>query len=595
VLEDRLALSGINVVSGDPNDWPMYNHDIRGTRWDSAETRLSPDNVGGLKVQWTFATKAVVAGTPAVVEDRIYAADASGTAYALRRDGSLIWSSQVAGPVTDSLLVTNRTVIFGDLAGFIYGLDVNTGAELWKVRPNPHPTASIFGSATMVGPFVAIGIASVEELVAGQIPGYKPSFRGSVVLLDPADGRVVWQTYTITDAENAAGAAGAGVWSTPTYDRASDTIYVTTGNNYTEATTGTSDAIIALDADNGQVRWINQFTKSDSWNFSFPPSDANADFDFGDSPQIYRVDGRKVVGAGQKSGFYHVVDAATGADINPNQIQVEQGSQLGGLFADSAVAHGVVFANTSHWPAGFLGGAPISGGLAAIAGDGKKELWKYTTPLPNISGVAVANDVVYFQSIDGNLYALDAKDGSLLARVATGGQSSGPAVSRGRIYLGTGDALHLVADLQHPGPGSIVALGLDDDPGSSEPCAEHLEADRRGSHGAKPVGPRGQSGHGLSAIGDVRAQEVLAGDIGLALGNSGRAADLVPSPADRTEPALPALSAVGVEPIFGARAVVDWGFPSGGSRHKSWDAVLDGLNLGEGLGPFGPDWPTTRG
>jgi polyvinyl alcohol dehydrogenase (cytochrome) len=454
---------GAFEVQNDPGDWVMYNHDPAGTRFNAAEKLLNTKNVADLKVQWKFPTKTVVAGTPAVADGRIYAADASGTVYALDPSGHLVWSTQVAGPVTDSQLVTHRQVIFGDLSGCIYGLDVATGAELWKIRPNPNPTAAIFSSPTWVGPYVAVGVASLEEVVAAN-PNYKPTFRGSVVLLDPATGQVIWQTYTISDSDSAAGASGAGVWSTPTYDPASNTLYVTTGNNYSEPTTTESDAFIALDAATGNVKWVNQRTKDDSWNFSFPDSKDHPDFDFGDSPQIYYMGGRKVVGAGQKSGFYHVVDAATGATIN--QIQVEHGGELSGLFADSAVANDVVFANTSDWPHGFQGGKPVSGSLVAIGSDGTpdglKELWHFTTPgSPNLSGVAVANGVVYFQStFDGNLYALDAKTGAVLAKVATGGQSSGPAVSHGHVYLGIGNAFALLADLQHPPPGAIMALGL---------------------------------------------------------------------------------------------------------------------------------------
>jgi polyvinyl alcohol dehydrogenase (cytochrome) len=468
----RIVNSTIDIgafeVQNDPGDWAMYNHDGLGSRDNAAEHFLSPTSVRGLKVQWAFPTKAVVAGTPTVADGRIYAADASGTVYALRPDGTLLWSSQVAGPVTGSILATHKELIFGDLAGNVYGLSEATGAELWKVHLDSNPTAGVFGSATPVGKYVAVGVASVEELVAGQIPGYKPSFRGSLVLLDPSDGHLVWQTYTVSGAESQQGASGAGIWSTPTYDPDSNTIYVTTGNNYSEPTTGQSDAIIAFDATTGQVKWVNQRTRDDSWNFQFPDSKDHPDFDFGDSPQVYWFNGRKVVGAGQKSGFYHVVDAATGVAIN--QIQVEEGGELSGLFADSAVADGVVFANTSNWPHGFQGGQPVSGSLVAIGGDGTrdglKELWHFTTPgSPNLSGVAVANGVVYFQSsLDGNLYALDARTGALLAKVATGGQESGPAVSHGHVYLGVGNAFALLGDLQHPPPGAIMALGLDNGP-----------------------------------------------------------------------------------------------------------------------------------
>jgi polyvinyl alcohol dehydrogenase (cytochrome) len=514
-LEDRLTPSGVNVVPGDPKDWPMYNHDPAGTRYNSAETHLRPDNVGGLHVLWSDPTVGAVAGTPAVVNNVVYAADSEGWVYAVSAGGTELWRHHVsvtpspilpfpAGlKVTTSLLVTNRTIVFGDLGGGVHGLDVNTGAELWSVRPDPHPGATIFGSATMVGNDVAIGISSIEELAAAITPGYVPTFRGSLVLLDPSDGHVIWQTYTISDADHTAGATGAAVWTTPAYDRGTNTIYFGTGNNYTDTVTGTSDALMAVDATDGHIKWVNQETKDDDWNFIYPFTDPDnpnnpPDFDFGDSPQVYRVDGRVVVGAGQKSGFYHVVDAATGAEIN--QFQAAPGGNLGGLFADSAVADGVAYANGSDWPNpfGHPFDPPLGGNLTAIKGDGSGQLWRAETPAPNVSGVAVANGVVYFQSRDGTLFALDAASGTTLAQVnvAIGagtspfyGQTSGPAVSRGQVYVGAGDILtSLFIPFLPAGPGAIIALGIDDGPGAAPANAatpgEHIlpfQADATGS------------------------------------------------------------------------------------------------------------------
>jgi hypothetical protein len=63
--------------------------------------------------------------------------------------------------------------------------------------------------------------------------------------------------------------------------------------------------------------------------------------------------------------------------------------------------------------------------------------------------------------LDGTLYALDAKTGVDLAQVKTGGETSGPAISRGQIYLGTGEAGFVAINPSEPlGPGSVVALGL---------------------------------------------------------------------------------------------------------------------------------------
>src|SRR5690349_5302753 len=65
------------------SDWPMFGHDPLGTRNNAGETRLRASNVAGLEVKWTFATPAVVPGTPAVVGDAVFDGDAAGNFYAL--------------------------------------------------------------------------------------------------------------------------------------------------------------------------------------------------------------------------------------------------------------------------------------------------------------------------------------------------------------------------------------------------------------------------------------------------------------------------------------------------------------------------------
>jgi polyvinyl alcohol dehydrogenase (cytochrome) len=438
------------------DDWPMYNHDARGTRENSQEHILDRNSVGGLHIKWSFPTIGVVNGTPVVQGNRVYAGDGTGMFYALDRSGRLRWQTQLPAIITASALVIGDVIVIGDLLGNLYGLAQRDGRVRWAMRPDPHPVASLYGSATEVDGDVVIGVSSNEETVAAD-PLYPCcSTRGSVLRIDPRTGRVKWQTFMVSDAERATGASGATVWSTPTFDETSGTIYVTTGNNFSEPSTGTSDAVIALDAVTGAFRWVNQRYPDDTWTIRFPAEPPHPDYDFGDSPQIYQLaDGRRVVGAGQKSGFYHVLDARTGETIH--QVQVEPGGPLGGLFADSAVSHGVVYANGINWPGGF-GTPPVAGDLIAIAGDGSRELWRFTTPhAPDLSGVATAAGVVYFQSdFTGLLFALDAESGALLAKVAIGGSVSGPSIADGQVYVGIGDTF----TVGPTGPGAITALGL---------------------------------------------------------------------------------------------------------------------------------------
>ena len=160
------SIPGERPVKQEPSNWPMYNHDVLGTRFNPAETTLTRESVKGLKIKWVFPTAGDVYATPSVVNNIVYAGDTSGTFYALRSSGTLLWKTSGSGsikfgPITASALVTNREhevdkidevdrmdegdsmVIFGDQAGFIYGLKRNTGQLIWSVRPNSNPDAVI--------------------------------------------------------------------------------------------------------------------------------------------------------------------------------------------------------------------------------------------------------------------------------------------------------------------------------------------------------------------------------------------------------------------------------------------------------------------
>jgi outer membrane protein assembly factor BamB len=442
-----------------PGDWPMYNRDPLGTRTNPDERILNPFSVSGLKVLWQIATPGIVSGTPAVVGDTVYAGDTHANVFALdAATGRTRWSTNLAGAapgavLTASPIVLRGRVIIGDsLLGNIFGLDQRTGKLVWQIRPNTFGEPAIWGSGTRVGGNVVIGVASVEEFLvfSGDPAAHVFSSRGSVVMLDPLNGHVLWQTFMVTPAEAKAGGSGASVWCTPTYDDESHRIFVGTGNNFSNPTTANSDALLALDADTGQIVWVNQRTPNDNWTIFFP---IGTDSDFGDSPQIYRLpNGRKVVGAGQKNGFYHVLDRDTGGVVNFRQF-ISGGSTAGGLFADSALTNGVAFANGQDTTTN-----PTSCALIAIKGDASGELWRFKTNGLAVSGIAVANGVVYFKpEADPNLYALDMFTGTKLAAVPLGNSNSGPSVAHGRIFVGLGDSF--VDGFQ--GAGGIVALGLD--------------------------------------------------------------------------------------------------------------------------------------
>ena len=198
-LEPRLCLSS--------GGWSMYGYDPTGSRNNTAETTLNPFNVSQLGVTWRYPTAAAVTSTPAVAKGAVYAGDFDGNVYSVdERTGRLNWEVNVGSPVSASILVTDDKLIFGDNAGNVWALNARTGATEWEITPNTTSSyGSVLGSATQIGHDVAITIASNEENIPG-LTTYKEN--GSVVLLDPDNGKVIWQTYAIPAAAYTAGWRG---------------------------------------------------------------------------------------------------------------------------------------------------------------------------------------------------------------------------------------------------------------------------------------------------------------------------------------------------------------------------------------------------
>jgi len=101
---------------------------------------------------------------------------------------------------------------------------------------------------------------------------------------------------------------------------------------------------------------------------------------------------------------------------------------------------------------------PTGGRVTSVNMDLKKENWRHERPLvpwvggtkknplfrntgdPVASGIALANGVGYFTTFSSNkLVAVDLKNGASLTEIYLGPVLAGPSVSRGRVYIGTGN------------------------------------------------------------------------------------------------------------------------------------------------------------
>jgi polyvinyl alcohol dehydrogenase (cytochrome) len=380
----------------------------------------------------------------------------------------------------------NRDIaVFGDTQANLYALDAATGRLLWKTDVDDFPVGRISGSPTLYNGRIYVGIASGEE-ASGANPTYECcKFRGSVVSVDAATGKMLWKTYMLDEPKptkkNAVGTqlwgpSGAPVWSAPAIDATLNRLYVTTGNNYSDPTSPTSDAFLALDMDSGKILWSKQMTEKDAYTAAcrLPDktncADSNGpDFDFSSSPILLSLaNGRRLLLAGQKSGIVHALDPDKGGEVLW-QTRVGRGGTMGGVQWGSAADQSNIYVALSDIGRVMLNYSNSTdadpkqgGGMFALRLEDGERVW-YTPPPgcgtrqrcspAQSAAVSAIPGVAFSGSVDGHMRAYSTKDGAIIWDVDTirsyetvngvagrGGSidGPGPAIGGGLVIFNSG-------------------------------------------------------------------------------------------------------------------------------------------------------------
>ena len=531
-------------------DWSTYNHDVRGWRFNSAEQSLSAKNASKLEEKWQFPRQGsterigAIHGTPSVVNGHVYFGTATYPAfYKLKPDGTLAWVYRLqTGKATavlpeggsnlidaengiiTSALITDTTVFFGSNLGMFYALDRLTGAEIWKENtradgfPGHHPINVFMASAILADGKVIVGGGGYEHPYPLD-PDYECcTGRGFVVAFDPANGKVVWkydvgqkpekfnEPVVMVDEKGKHifqyGPSTSSVWSTPSYDKVSGTIYFGTDVNNAPRRptkddprydTPYSAAVVAVDVKTGKEKWVTQLNRGDIYNHSLagydPKTGLYKDGSVGDTPKIYSINvaghDEKVVGVGCKNGGFYVLRADDGTLITntpvfagkpeyplepkPDPRMIALPSLLGGIQTGCATDGKNVFTNGIDWISisSQKPGAPEGGRVVSVSGDLIEENWRHNRPKvgsvfqkigdPVAAGIALANNIACFApAVSEKLVVLDTDSGKVLNEFPIGTVWSGPSISRGRIYVGTGSILFLKKQVT----GTLYSFGL---------------------------------------------------------------------------------------------------------------------------------------
>ena len=381
---------------------------------------ITSENVGQLQQAWKIDTEEHVSHAPLVQNGRLYFADWGGNVYAADAvTGEIIWQTQAQEEVMEmwpwygfaGTGALGEGMLFeASTEGTAYGIDAETGEVRWQTDIAEDEQAGNISKLLYHDGLVFIGLSSVEEALDGQIEDFTPDFQGRVVALEAATGEMQWELQLAE-----APATGAGMWSSFALDPELDLLYFSTSNSYVTEASPYSDAVLAVRPRTGEIVWATQVTEGDLWTIAEP---IGPDYAFGAGAQLFEaeVDGvtRELVGAGQKSGYFHAFDRATGEIVW--QAFVGYGATGGGIHAEASIGDGVVYAwsNNNYTYQAAPEDAPIT--IKALDAATGKTLWFKDKAQPAAIPAAsmLANDVYFAGSIDGTIGAYSISDGEQL-------------------------------------------------------------------------------------------------------------------------------------------------------------------------------------
>lgn len=432
---------------------------------------------------------------------RLYVTTGNGSVFALDAGtGKQLWSYLVTRPLPYWMPKINRGVALGKKNLYVLSPDdvlVSLNQLTGQVRYGVSVANSANGNFESMAPLWADG-----KVIVGSSGGDE-GIRGFVSAYEANSGKRLWQFYTVPPRGQswlaATGSHGGGaVWTTPTYDPESNSIYFGTGNPspdyYGQTRPGPNpytDSVLSLDLTSGTLQWAEQEVAHDLW-----------DYDVASPPLLFLRHGQLTVGEAGKDGYWYEWDAKTGQPSTPPVAFVREqhspptasgtkewpGSNGGANYGPSAYdpltedayitginGPEVLYSGPSQH-SGFrldLGTgqnpAPAgdwSGTITAVNVQSGQIAWQIHTPTPPIGGVSVnAGGLVWFGLQDGTLEAVSAANGKLVWRANTGAPiGSAPVLYhwQGHAYvvIMTGGAQSFANLFPYHGPNRLVGYRL---------------------------------------------------------------------------------------------------------------------------------------
>lgn len=283
--------------------WPTYGAAYDNSRHTTI-AGLTRANVARLRPVWHFVLgpHERVETTPIVVGRTMYATTGVGNNVLAidAQTGKQQWRyrpalgamSPCCGALNRGVAVGEGQVYFATLDAQLIALDARTGAGRWHVQIGDGAK----GLSETMAPLYWSGTVFIGS------SGSDYGIRGSVSAYRAFDGKFLWRWYAVSPGWEGAYATsangfslhrdiaaekrtvagyrtawqhgGGAIWMTPALDPKEDTLYVSTGNpspvfdgSVRPGDNLYTDSIVAIDARTGKMRWYYQQTPHDIWEY----------------------------------------------------------------------------------------------------------------------------------------------------------------------------------------------------------------------------------------------------------------------------------------------------------------------------------------
>jgi len=481
---------------------------------------LNTNNVKFLQPAWAFSFGSEKMrgqeSQPMIKDGIMYVTASYSRVYAIdARTGLEIWQYDARLP--DGIMpccdVVNRgvalygdKVYFGTLDAKLVALNKDTGKPVWiKTVANYQAGYAITSAPTVVRGKIITGVSGGEFGVVGKVEAYDAE-TGDLVWTRPTveghmgyiyrDGEKVESGITGGEAGRTWPGdmwknGGAAPWLGGTYDASTDSLFFGTGNpapwnsHMRPGDNLYSSSRLAIDPDNGEIKWHFQTTPNDGWDYD--GVNELISFDYEDGGEMIQA-----AATADRNGYFYVLDRtngdfirgfpfvdkitwAEGLDDNGRPIYNTKNGRPGnpadtdGAKGETVAAYpsflggknwqpmaysqdtGLFYVPSNEWsmdiwnePVSYKKGAAFLGAgftikptnddyigvLRAMDPKTGEEVWRYENPAPLWGGVmATAGNLVFTGTPEGFLKAFDAKTGEELYKFNTGSGVVGTPVT----------------------------------------------------------------------------------------------------------------------------------------------------------------------